>query len=528
MRLYHLAVSLFIPVLVSFFSLLTGCTAPQVTQGMIVVNVIAGDETITVEVPPGSSVEDVLTVSGLALGSLDRVEPAPYMVLDDGSNVRLIRVEEEFNVEQVVIPFEHQVLRNESLPEGQEYWLQLGQNGLQEITVRQVFEDGVEVSSSRVKSVVIKEPLPQIKMVGVQKPFEPISIPGRLVYLLDGNAWLMEGSTSNRRQVVTTGDLDGRVFSLSPDGNWLLFTRQSQVEDTINRLWTIRLDGDPGRMIDLKVANIVHFAAWKPGSALTVAFSTVEPRLAAPGWQANNDLGQLSFAASGFLNPVRYFLEANQGGVYGWWGTDFAWAPDGFSLAYSRPDGVGLLDLQTGLQETVLEIEPLQTFADWAWVPGFAWGPDGKVLYTVDYQSQGDAQLFDLVAIPIEVGNPLPLVSQVGMFAYPAASPLREIPSGETAYQVAYLQALFPSQSETSRYRLMVMDRDGSNRRSLFPLEGTGLTPQRIVWSPQSLDSNGDHAIAFLFQDNLWLVNATNGETWQITGDNLTSRLDWK
>ena len=73
------------------------------------------------------------------------------------------------------------------------------------------------------------------------------------------------------------------------------------------------------------------------------------------------------------------------------------------------------------------------------------------------------------------------------MFAYPAVSPSVQLSSGERAYQVAYLQALFPAQGERSRYRLMVMDRDGSNRRALYPLEGSGLEPQRLVCPPNRL-----------------------------------------
>ena len=41
-------------------------------------------------------------------------------------------------------------------------------------------------------------------MVGVQAPFAPISIPGKLIYLTGGNAWMMEGTTSTRRPLVTS------------------------------------------------------------------------------------------------------------------------------------------------------------------------------------------------------------------------------------------------------------------------------------------------------------------------------------
>ncbi|MCJ7661720.1 MAG: G5 domain-containing protein [Anaerolineales bacterium] len=359
-----------------------GCSPPRVTQGVITIHVNADGEEHSIDVSAGVTAEDALNAAGVILGELDRADPPLYTVLSDGSIVRLIRVQEDYSVEQEVIPFEQQVLQNESLPVGEEYWLQLGKNGLKEITTRRVYEDGVEVTSNVVNSVIIEEAVPQIKMVGVQKPFTQIPIPGRLAYLLDGNVWVMEGTTGTRRQVVNTGDLDGRVFSLSPDGVWLLFTRIDEAEDTINTLWAAKVDDDEGLEIDLEAANIVHFADWKPGSVQVVAYSTVEPRSAAPGWQANNDLQLLTFSDSGYVRHLPTIVETNLGGLYGWWGTDYIWAPDGLRLAYARPDSIGIVDVQTGEQTPVLEFLPLQTYGDWAWVPGVAWGPDGKVLFS--------------------------------------------------------------------------------------------------------------------------------------------------
>lgn len=544
MRLYHWGMSIkdfglrtwtlnfrkVIPLLVGLAGvvLLVSCSPPRVTQSVITIYVRADGDEHTVEVPAGVTAEDALNAAGVILTELDRSDPPFYTVLSHGSVVRLIRVEEDYSVEQVVIPFEQQVLQNESLPAGEEYWLQLGKNGLQEITTRRVYEDGVEISSNVVNTVIIEEAEPQIKMVGVQKPFTPIPIPGRLAYLLDGNAWVMEGTTGSRRQVVSSGDLDGRVFSLSSDGIWLLFTRSDEDEDTINTLWAAKVDDDEGLEIDLEVANIVHFADWKPGSIRVVGYSTVEPREAAPGWQANNDLQLLTFSDSGYIRQLPTILDTNLGGLYGWWGTDFAWAPDGLSLAYARPDSVGVVDNRTGEQRAVLEFTPLQTYGDWAWVPGVAWGPDGKVIFSETHLPPAESQLFDLTVSSIVGGAPISVVPQVGMFSYPVPSPITDLPSGEESYRVAYLQAIFPNQSETSRYRLMVMDRDGSNRQVLFPQDGAGLEPQSVVWSPKQMEARTDHALAMIFQGNLYLVDVTNAETWQITGDGLTSHVDWR
>jgi resuscitation-promoting factor RpfB len=522
---------------------LNGCSPvppnPE-NQSLISVVVISDGSELMVELPAGSTVEAALSAAGLSLGDLDRTDPPLFTILSDQSRVTLRRVREEFDVEQVVIPFEHQVLRNESMPDGQTRLVQPGENGIQEITYHRVFEDGVETMYSPVKSVVLKEAVPEIVMIGSQAPFTSFPIPGRLAYLLAGNAWIMEGSTGNRRPVITTADLDGRVFSLSPDGRWLLFTRLSKEEENINELWVARISDDSDEkelVVDLKARNIIHYAEWRPGISYTIAYSTVEPRDSAPGWQANNDLNLVRLTESGGIWPLDPEIETNMGGNYGWWGMTYSWSPDGAGMAYARPDGIGLVVLGGNSVVPLMEVITLLTRGDWAWVPPLAWSPDGTVLYTVDHvalagsASPEESPLFDLTAIPLVGGAPVRLVSQSGMFSYPLPSPLQSSSNQENDYQIAYLQSIFPAQSETSRYRLVVMDRDGSDRRVLFPAEGSpGLIPQDGwgAWSPDRLEGSASYHLAVIYQNNLWMVDVESGEARQITGDDLVSRVDWK
>jgi len=94
---------------------------------------------------------------------------------------------------------------------------------------------------------------------------------------------------------------------------------------------------------------------------------------------------------------------------------------------------------------------------------------------------------------------------------------------------VAYLQAIFPTQSDSSRYRLVAMDSDGSNRRVLFPAEDKpGMEPQQVAWSPAALPERDAYAIAAIYEGNLWLVDASTGEASQVTGDGLISRVSWR
>jgi hypothetical protein len=522
----HLRVIVFIPGILAV--LFAACTAPQVTSEVISVTITADGEDYSVDIPAGSTVDGSMKAAGIILGNLDRVDPPPYTVLNDGSNILVVRVTEEFTIEQEIIPFESQVVRNESLPEGQEYWLQLGENGLRETTYRQVFEDGIRISSSPVKSVVLQEPMPQIKMVGVQRAFIPFDIPGRIVYLADGDAWIMEGTTADRRQLISTGDLDGRVFSLSPDGEWLLFTRTDEDEDVINTLWVIQVENDSEEEIDLGVSNIIHFADWKPDEELTIAYSTVESRPGAPGWQANNDLQMLTFSPSGFIRQLPEVLETNSGGLYGWWGTTFNWSPDGSNMVYARADEIGLVDFETNEQIALKKFTPVQTFGDWAWVPGVSWSPEGDYLYVIDHVPPSESQQYDLQTLPIDDGVQLVITPQVGMFSYPVPSSIVELASEEKAHMVAFLQARFPQQSETSTYDLVRMDRDGSNKLQLFPPEGSeGIQPQDLIWSAGELEDSGNLAIGVIFQQDLWIIDSITGEAWQITGDGITSRIDW-
>jgi hypothetical protein len=456
--------------------------------------------------------------------------------LSDGDTIKITRVTEKFETQQSTIPFERQTVHNESMAQGATRLIQPGVNGQQELTYRHVYEDGKEVSNAVFKTVVLQAAVPEIVMVGVQAPFAPLAISGKLVYIASGNAWSMENSTANRVPLVTTGDLDGRIFKLSRDGNWLLYTRKSTkpIDQEINTLWALEIGDPKAKPIDMGVANVIHFADFDPQEELTVDYSTVEPRAAAPGWQANNNMFRRKFGRNGVVGIEQKIIDSNTGGVYGWWGTGYVWSPDGKILAYSRPDGIGYVSIKEKTLVPLLDIIPLQTHSDWALIPGIAWGADGSALYVVTHApppglvNPEESPNFDLSVFSLESSANVRMVTQTGMFAYPSASPVRET-GAEKAYLVAYLQAQSPVQSETSGYRLVVMDRDGSNHRTLFPDEGSpGLGPQTPFWAPAALPDDAGNYVAVVYQGNLYLIDATTGSAHQVTGDRLIQKIDWK
>jgi resuscitation-promoting factor RpfB len=513
--------------------LVVACRSPQLGQELIHVQVNADGKTQQVEVQAGSTAGQALEAAGVQVSNLDKSDPPVYTVLGNGDQVHLTRVREEFTTEDVTIPFEQQIARNESLPVGETRLVQPGVSGMQEQTYRVLYEDGEEVSRSVVKSVTLQAAVPEIVMVGAQSAYAPLVIPGKLAYLSGGNAWLMEGTTADRRPLVTTGDLDGRIFSISPDGKWLLFSRKSSKSPAveINTLWAVSLLRENASPFSLGVKNVVHSAIWTPSSA-NVAYTTVEPRSTAPGWQANNDVYKVVIG-DGWAGTPQRIVEANSGGVYGWWGLELYYSPEGI-LSYARADEVGLVDQQNGELKPLLDITPVQTHSDWAWVPGMTWGADSQTLYVVTHApppnlvNAEESPFFDLTAASTANKAVMQIARQTGMFAYPSASVLR--PSGkERAYQVAFLQAIFPDQSETSRYRVIVMDRDGSNQRIIFPpSDAPGLEPQTPVWAPEPLEGQARDFLALIYQGNLWLVDSGSGDAFQVTGDGLISRIDWK
>ena len=452
---------------VFFFS---GCGSFQPGAALISVTIVTAEGMQTAEVTAGSSAREVLESAGISIDSLDRSDPPLYSVLQDGDTVQFVRIEEEYMVEQTVIAYDTQVLRNESLEEGERRLIQPGVNGVQENTYRILIEDGVEVSRTLSSTVVVEPAVAEIIMVGSQAPFTVVPIPGILAYISAGNAWVIRENTGLRQPVVTTGDLDGRIFSISPDGRWLLYTRSGDGEEKINSLWVANIETESGKQFDLGVENIIHFADWIPDSRTGIGFSTSEIIPGPPGWEANNDLYFLNFSQeSGWTSSPREAVSQNLGGLYGWWGTEYLYSPEGQNMAYSRPDGFGLVNPETGAMQELVRALPVQTRSDWAWIPPIAWAPGSDFLYFVSHVPQAgvavdeDSQVFDLAVYPFVGGAPVSIIEDVGMFAFPLPSPQQIMENGERVFKVAFLNALEPRRSRTSSYHLMVMDQDGSN-----------------------------------------------------------------
>lgn len=511
-----------------------GAAPTEAPPAGILVSITADGQTQRFELAQAVTAREALALAGIAVDESDRLSIPPFAQLTDGAHLVVTRVRETTSVEQVVVPYSSRTVRNESLPAGEQRLVQAGVNGLEELTYRTVFEDGLQTGRSVIRRVVLTPAVDEIVMVGAQSAFTSVPITGTLAYLSAGSAWAARGLTNQRLLVAGNGDLDGRVFSLSPDGQFLLYTRAiSETEtDLFNQLYVVDIvAGGPREPILLPAGNVL-WADWVvlPDLPPTIAYTSALKTDRAPGWQANNDLWLLSWGANVVSGEMEFnpllVLDTSSGGLYGWWGTGFAVSPDYTQIAYARTDGIGVVDLATYQTRPLIGFTAYNARSDWAWFPSLRWAPGGW-LYTVTHgaplglELPEDSPAFDITALNVGTSARLDLIARAGMFANPSPSPVQAFGAPQ---QIAYLQAIEPENSPFSNYRLHIMDADGSNASPLFPSEDQGgLAPGAFpTWSPDG------RLIAILSGGNLWLIDPKTGIAQQVTGDGLTAKIDWR
>jgi hypothetical protein len=495
----------------------------------ITVNVEKGGNLLTGTCAAGSTVEQALQELKVKYQPEDIITPVLSTVLSEDTTVKITSVTFEEEQKEQPIPFKSLTVQNESIPEGETYIIQAGQNGSEKITIKSTFEDGVLVSQVTSERNVIRDAVPEILMYGVKAEHAPIQIPGKIVYISNGSAWLLENTTGNRIPIVTSGDLDGRVLDLSSDGEWLLYSRKTQ-NDAINSLWMLHITDWNAKPIDLRISNVIHFAAWLPGEARRLLYSTVTPQESAPGWKANNDLLFRLVSDTGMLMEDETIVQANDEGPYSWWGTEFYLSKDGRTLLYATPGSIGKIDRLTGEKKELTKIQPYEkTRSDWAWIPGVTWSSDETAAFFAFHgEIEGTTKSYDptdfnIGKINLTDGQAAEIKSGTGLFSQPAASPLFE----DGSSYIAYMQTISPLQSESSRYRIMLMDSDGGNAKAVFPLdEEDYVTPQRVIWSPTTVANQS--WIAIIYKSNIWLVNPFTGIYNQITIDQSVTKMIWK
>ena len=477
----------------------------------------------------GATVRDVLGENGIILGELDRVEPDLWVETTPGMTVTVVRVEEKQETVREVVPFQHKTIKSEAMAEGETRLIQPGANGEVEIIYRVLLEDGVEVARNELRRVTINPAVDEIVVVGTHGALVSVPITGTITYLSAGNAWLMREASGGRRPLTSEGDLDSRVFALSPDGRQLLFTRSGGTAPTapLNTLWVITttLLGEMAQPLDLEGLN---YGQWS-SDGRRFAYSTAERTGGSPGWKANNDLWIASFTETE-TSPisVTQILSPSAESVYSWWGTRYAWSPDERYFSYAQADQAGIIDAASGERTPLIEFPVYHTYGEWVWTPGLSWSPDSRFIACVVHgpsetgeETPQDSPVFDVWVVSIDGQVQVKLVSQAGMWAAPHWSPVRQA-SDRQESSIAYGRAQDPYNSQLGLYDLYVVDRDGSNELKLFPSgDELGLEAPQMAWSP-----DGDQLV-IAHNGNLYRLDVANGQLRQLNADGESGHPRW-
>ncbi len=498
--------------------------------------VIVADGSRRVVDTDAATVQDVLREQRIALDENDRVEPPLYAEVGRSETITLTRIQLKTEMIHQPIPFGRRILRDEAYPDGQMQVVELGVNGETTITYTMTIENGREVGRRETGRQMITQPRDEILALGTRGSLPVIPITGTMVYQANGNVWVVRNSSGDKRMLTTTGDLDGRVFSLSSDGRYVLFSRAGEEsQKSLNTLWimdTVVQDELPRAL----PVNDVLYAQLAP-DAHAVLYSTGEKTPAAPGWKANNDLWIAPLAASDLsasppvsltLQPQRIW-KANVPAPYSWWGANFAWAPDGRAVAYAFSNEIGFLQIPASTDReatrTLLKsFAPFRSPADWVWTPQLTWSPDSRYVAAAVHSPLDNPQVasenpvFEVWGLSRDRSVRAPLAKQTGMWAAPAWSP----PDSNGESMIAFGVALSPSDSERSRYALYVMDRDGGNKVQILPQGNEdGLVGVQVAWSPDA------RQLVAIREGDVWLYDFASARWSQLTANGASALPRW-
>jgi len=170
---------------------------------------------------------------------------------------------------------------------------------------------------------------------------------------------------------------------ISDDGNWLVFQQRRNSSDgsiSAEELWAIQTDGkDLHRLLgsdDLAVLTgeeailLIDDIGWLPGRH-ELLFNAEKITEGPPGSWPLFDLYSLDLSGN-----VTRLADSGQGGR-------FTPSPNGLSVAIATATRIGVLDLESGKQRTLLEFEPFSLASDSGVpTPEVVWDPQSQFVMT--------------------------------------------------------------------------------------------------------------------------------------------------
>jgi len=122
-------------------------------------------------------VGDVLAELGVTLLGQDYAQPSIDALVQTGLAVRVVRVAEEFLIEQEPVAFESQVLPNADMEIDTQVLSQAGEAGVMQKRIRVRYEDGQEVSRVVEDRTLVRAPKPRVTHYGTQIVIRAVQTP---------------------------------------------------------------------------------------------------------------------------------------------------------------------------------------------------------------------------------------------------------------------------------------------------------------------------------------------------------------
>lgn len=221
--------------------------------------------------------------------------------------------------------------------------------------------------------------------------------PARVAFTANNNLYILDGSQAGSKPVQVTKEGAVEILGWSPDGQWLAYLQRETLPEWAGKpyLWAVRADGSGAFQVDPR--PVLAEAAWSP-AADVLAYSTQGP---AGGYAP--DMNLKLAAIEGGRAKVTPLLPDKSELVQ-----DFAWAPDGQSLAVSlgrtkdQPLRIDRLTLK-GERTNLLTLGGTGTAVNeiyFNYATGLKWSPNGRYLA---YYLHFNAASLSTDGVPLEV-----------------------------------------------------------------------------------------------------------------------------
>jgi len=157
----------------------------------------------------GGTVSEALTQAGVTYKKNDEITPRLDKKLTNATEITVGRVTYKTRVAQEEVPFASSTRNSNDLYVGESKISQKGRNGLNEVTYKDRYVDGELAGVSKKKTVELKKPVEQIKLLGAVSPvYKPVIMKTGLrpISVLQPSKKLeldKNGIPKNYKQVVT-------------------------------------------------------------------------------------------------------------------------------------------------------------------------------------------------------------------------------------------------------------------------------------------------------------------------------------